>query len=88
MIGQFRGPYSLHGPLNFTTYEANISLKLSFTLNCANDLKNDFKLTCFAFDLVQKSDAVPREWKSVTNQSNTNRDIINILLTSSSRSIL
>ena len=43
-------------------YLASKELELSFTLNCvvkrANDLK-DFKLTPFAFDLLQKFKAVP-----------------------------
>ena len=50
-------------------------MKQAFTLNCvlkrANDLKNDFKLTRFAFDLVQKFEAVPHEWKSSPNPSDT-----------------
>ena len=41
------------------------SLKLYFTLNCAlkraSDLKNDFKLIRFAFEVRQKFEAVPRE---------------------------
>ena len=64
-----------------STYEANNSLKLSFTLNCvlkrANDLK-PFQIDSFAFMKGNRS------W---TRQRH-NRDIINILLTSSSRSIL
>ena len=44
-------------------YLASEGLKLSFTLNCmlkrANDLKTRFKLTPFAFDLLQKFEAVP-----------------------------
>ena len=50
-------------------------MKQAFTLNCvlkrANDLKNDFKLTRFAFDLVQKFEAVVHEWKSSPNPSDT-----------------
>ena len=50
-------------------------LKLSFTLNCvlkrANDLKNDFKLIHFAFDLLQKFEAVPYRLKSFPNSSDT-----------------
>ena len=49
---------------NVLIYLARKGLKLSFTLNCvlkrANDLKNDFKVTPFAFDLLQKFEAVPR----------------------------
>ena len=45
------------------TLMASKSLKLSFTLNYvskrANDLKNDFKLTCFASEVRQKIEAVP-----------------------------
>ena len=33
-------------------------------------LKNDFKLT-FAFDLLEKLEAVPHEWKSFPNPSDT-----------------
>ena len=44
-------------------YLAGKGLQLSFTLTCvlkrANDLKNDFKLTRFAFDPLQKFEAVP-----------------------------
>ena len=48
------------------TYLASKGIKLSFTLNCvlksANEsLKNDFKLTLFAFDLLQKFEVVPHE---------------------------
>ena len=47
----------------FLTYLASKGLKLSFTLNCvlkrANDLKTIFKLTPFAFDLLQKFEAAP-----------------------------
>ena len=66
------------GDLNrqiFSTYTANKSLRLSFTLNCAlkraNDLKSDFKLIPFAFDLLQKFEANPHEWKSLPNPSET-----------------
>ena len=66
----------------FSTYIANKSLKLSFPLNCvlkrANDLKkNDFKLIHFAFDLLQKFEAIPHEWKLFLNPSETqkSRDI-------------
>ena len=59
----------------FSTYEANNSLKLSFTLNCvlesANDFKTINKLTRFAFDLVQKFEVVTHEWKSFPNPSDT-----------------
>ena len=48
---------------NFLPYLASEGLKLSVTLNCvlerANDLKKDFRLTPFAFDLLQKFEAVP-----------------------------
>ena len=58
-----------------STYEANNSLKLSSTLNCvlesANDLKTTKQLTRFAFDLVQKFEAVTHEWKSFPNPSDT-----------------
>ena len=49
----------------FLTFIASNSLTLSFTLNCAlkraNDLKIDFKLTRFAFEVRQKFEAVPRK---------------------------
>ena len=69
---------------SFSTYEANNSLKLSSTLNCvlkhAND---DFKLTRFAFNQVQKFEAVPHEWKSFPNPSDTqqryNKHITNLV---------
>ena len=34
-------------------------------------LKSNFKLTRFAFDLLQKFEAVPHEWKSFQNPSDT-----------------
>ena len=34
-------------------------------------LKNDFELTRFAFELLQKFEAVPHEWKSFPNSSDT-----------------
>ena len=38
----------------------------------ANDLiKDDFKLTRFTFNLVQKFEAVRHEWKSFPNPSDT-----------------
>ena len=37
----------------------------------SSDLKNDFKLTRFAFDLLQKFKAVPHEWQSFPNPSDT-----------------
>ena len=59
----------------FSTSIANKSLKLSFTLKyvlmCADDLKNDFKLICCAFDLLQKFEAVSHEWKSLPNTLDT-----------------
>ena len=59
----------------FATSIGNKSLKLSSILNCllkrANDLKNDFKLINFAFDLLQKFEADPYEWKSLPNPSGT-----------------
>ena len=75
----------LHGPLKFevfllpncrviyhqifSTYEANNSLKLSFTLNCvlkrANDL-NPFQIDSFSFDLVQKFEAMnEKSWMEI-----------------------
>ena len=70
----------LHGPLKFKKllllklWRDLSQLKLSFTLNCVlkrvNDL-TDFKLTRFAFDLVQKFEAVPHEWESFPNPSGT-----------------
>ena len=51
----------------FLTFKASKRSKLSFTLNCAlkrlNDLKNDFKLIRFAFEVRQKFEIVPREKK-------------------------
>ena len=41
-----------------STYEANNNLNLSITLNSVLKRANDFKLTRFAFDLVQKFEAV------------------------------
>ena len=59
----------------FFTFIASKNLKLVFTLTYvlkrANDLKKDFKLTRFAFDLVQKFEAVVHEWKSSPNPSDT-----------------
>ena len=44
-------------------YLASKGLQLPFALNCllkrANDLKNDFKLTPFTFELFQKFEVVP-----------------------------
>ena len=58
----------------FLAYVEIKSFKLSFHLNCvlkrANDL-NDFKLTRFAFDRLQKFEAVPRESKSFPNPLET-----------------
>ena len=49
----------------FLTFIVSKNLKLLFTLNYvlkrANYLKNDFKLTRFAFEVRQKFEAVPRE---------------------------
>ena len=56
----------------FSTYTTNKSLELSFNLNCVlKRLKNDFKLIRFAFNLLQKFEAIPREWKSLPNPSDT-----------------
>ena len=46
-------------------------MKLSFTLNWVLKCANDFKLTRFAFNLVQKIEAVPHTWKSFLNPSDT-----------------
>ena len=77
----------LHGPLRckvsfvaklcviyyqiFSTCETNNSLKLFFTSNCVLKHANDFKLNRFAFDLVQKFEAVSHEWKSFPDPSDT-----------------
>ena len=61
-------------------------LKINSRYLQSSGLKNDFKLARFTFDLVQKFEAVPRN-RPRTRQTH-NRDIINILLTSSSRSVL
>ena len=54
----------------FSTYIANKSIKpFFFTLNCVPKRANDFKLIRFAFDLLQKFEAVPHEWKSLPNPS-------------------
>ena len=49
----------------FLTFIARKSLKLSFSVNyvikCASDLTNNFKLTRFASEVVQKIEAVPYE---------------------------
>ena len=49
----------------FLTFIASKNSNLFFTLNCvlkrANDLKNDFKWTRFAFEVRQKFEAVPGE---------------------------
>ena len=59
----------------FLTFIGRKSLKLSFTLNyvlkCANDLTNNFKLTCFASEVVQEIEAVPYEKKSFLSPSDT-----------------
>ena len=101
VIGQFGGPYSPVRPAKFKvflTFIAIKSLKLSFTLNCilkrANDLKNDFKLTRFAFGVRQKFEAVTRELNSFLTASDTVEIIIfscrdiNILPTWFSPSVL
>ena len=67
----------LHGPLKFKAVSvaklprdlspkllnhlAGKGLQLSFTLNCVLKRANDFKLTPFTFELLQKFEAVPRE---------------------------
>ena len=102
MIGQFSGPYSpartakkffvakllrdLYRQI-FSNYIAN-----SFILNCvlkrANDLKLRFQIQIrFAFELLQKFEAAPHEWYRCRTPQTHNRDIKNILLTSSSRSV-
>ena len=47
----------------FLAFIARKKFKTFFTLNCslkrASDLKNDFKLIRFAFEVRQKFDAVP-----------------------------
>ena len=48
----------------------------------------DFKLTPFAFDLLQKFEAVPDGYNRSRTRKTRNRDIMNISLTSSSRSVL
>ena len=54
----------------FSTYIANKSIKPFFlTLNCVPKRANDFKLIRFTFDLLQKFEAVPHEWKSLPNPS-------------------
>ena len=42
-----------------------------FCTKACKRLKNDFKLTRFAFALIQKFEAVPHEWKSLLNPSDT-----------------
>ena len=86
MIGQFSGPYSktrknlklvccqnVSYDVNycqvFIIFMADKSSKISFT-TCF-PLKNDFKLTRFAFDVLQKFEAVPSEQKSFPNPSDT-----------------
>ena len=48
----------------FLTFIARKKFKTFFTLNCAlkraSDLKNDFKLIRFAFEVGQRFEAVPR----------------------------
>ena len=71
---------------------ATKKFKTFFTVNCAlkraSDLKNDFKLIRFAFEVRQKFDAVAHGQKSFLSRQTHSRDIINILLTSFSQSVL
>ena len=77
----------------FLTFIASESLKLSYTLNYvikrANDLKNSYKLTRFAFEVRNLGPFRVRVNRNRfrTRQAHS-RDIINILLTSSSWSVL
>ena len=76
----------------FSTYDANNSLKLSFTLNCvlkrANDLKTiSNRLVSLSTRFRNLKPFLMNGNRCRTRQTN-NRDIINILLTSFSRSVL
>ena len=102
------GPTLLHGPLKFKvfllpnccviyhqiflTYEANNSLKRSFTLNCVLKLTNDLKTSSNWLVLLSTWFRNLKPFLKNGNRFRTrqthNRDIINILLTSSSRSVL
>ena len=77
---------------NFLNFNGKYkSLKLAFTLNCVLKRTKDLKTISnfrFAFDLLQKFEAVPYKTKSFPNLSAQNRNIINILLTSFSWSVL
>jgi len=74
-------------PNFYSKYKFNTSFYFyNFVLKPADNLNNDFKLTRFAFDVRQKFEAVPREKSSPTPADS--RDIVNILLSSSSRSVL
>ena len=97
----------LHGPLKFkffllpdccviyrqtfSTYKANKSLKLSFTLNCVLKRSNDLKTISNWFLLFWACLRNLKPFLMNGNRSRTlqthNRDIINILLTSSSQSV-
>ena len=73
--------------LNFYSKE---KFKTVFTLNGALKRASDliFKLIRFTFEVRQKFEAVPRGQKSFLSRQTHGRDIINILLTSFSRSVL
>lgn len=76
----------------FLIFIASKSLKLSFNFKLSIKtylrLNNDFILTRFAFDPLQKFEVVPREKRSSRTHQAHSREIINILLTSFSRSLL
>ena len=89
----------LHRPLNccktyhqiLTTYTANKSSKLSFPLNCVPNCAHDLKTISNWFVLLSTCFRNLKPFLMNGNRSRifqtNNRDIINILLTSSSRSV-
>ena len=57
----------------FLTFIARKSLKINCALKSASDLKNDFTLIRFAFEVRQKFEAVPRGWKSFLGRLDTRK---------------
>ena len=76
----------------FSTDEVNNGLKLCFTLNCvlkrANDLKTISNWIVLLSTWIRNLKPFLVNGNRSRNRQTHNRDIINILLTSSSRSVL
>ena len=58
-------------PKFLNLYSKERSKTFFYSKLCAKALTNDFKLIRFAFDLLQKFEGVPHEWKSFSNPSDT-----------------